>query len=392
MKALVFGLLSVALQFKVQAADPKLIEIHGFDIPVPDGWVRTNDPAGAVLLHPPEPKGFEHVEPQFVMFVFPTQPLQGTFWESHRAIFDEAVKATKLSNLVAPIHDPSAPGPFVRSSTAGDTPNNSLRAVRLYSAPAEDGIASIMVFGSEAFTYTGPMLHQTRVRKHPKEASRAKIVEAYRRLQQQLDVHVNRGEMLVGAAPYARILLRDDGVADFTPVYDEGYAASRVPQKVDRALQRGHYGSWKALGDEVHIVREAGKPAEVYRRDNGKLRLGDKVWEPMPSVDGLKLDGAWRLPGAKDRRIEFTPGGRFKDEGLLEDVGFFTVYAWAGSRIVAQQCPPPRGAGTYEIREFTLLLKYDDGLAWSTDFSIEGTDAKDVSKLLLRTGKLEREP
>jgi len=392
MKALAFGLLSLALQFQVHAADPKPVEVHGFDIPVPDGWVRRNDPAGAVLLHPPQARGFEHVEPQFVMFVFPTQPLQGTFWESQRALLDEIVKTTKLTNLVAPIHDPSAPGPFVRSSTAGDDARKSIRAVRLYSAPAEGGIATIMVFGSEDFGTTGPMLHNTRVRKPPKETPRAKIVEAYRRLEQQADVHVNRGEFLVGATPYARILLRDDGVADFMPKYDEGYAASRVPPKVDRALQRGPYGSWKAVGnDEVHIVREAGKPAEVYRRENGNLRLGEKVWEKMPSVEGLKLDGAWRLPGAKERRIEFTPAGRFKDEGLLEDVGSWPVYAWAGSRIVTQQRPPPRGEGTYEIREFTLLLKYDDGSPWSTDFSIEGTDAKDVSKLLLRTGTLEKE-
>jgi len=326
-----------------------------------------------------------------VMFVFPTQPLEGTFWESQRALLDEAVKATKLTKVLEPIHDPSAPGPFVRSSTAGDDARKSVRAVRLYSAPAEGGIATIMVFGSEDFGTTGPMLHHTRVRNPPKEPPRPKIVEAYRRLEQQLDVHVNRGEMLAGAAPYARILLRDDGVADFMSVYDEGHAASRVPPKVDRALQHDRYGSWTAVGnEEIHIVREAGKPAEVYRRENGKLRLGDKVWEPMRLVDGLKLDGAWRLPGAKDRRIAFTPAGRFKDEGLLEDVGFWPVYAWAGSRIVTQPRPPPRGAGTYEIREFTLLLKYDDGPVWSTDFSIEGTDPKDLSKLL-RTGILERE-
>jgi hypothetical protein len=392
MKALVFGLLSVAVQVQVQAADPKPVEINGFAIPVPEGWVRQDDPSGTVMFHPPLARGFEHVEPQFFMFVIPTQPLKGTFWETHRATFDESVKAMNLTNTVAPIHDPSAPGPFVRSSTAGDDRRKSIRAVRLYSARSEGGIDSILMFGSEDFGTTGPMLHHTRVRKPPKAAPRPKIGEAYRRLEQQLDVHVNRGEMLVGAAPYARILLRDDGVADFMPVYDEGYAACPAPQKVDRALQRGRYGSWKAVGDqEIHIIREAGKPAEVYRRENGKLRIGDKVWDPMPLVDGLKLDGAWRLPGAKQKRIEFTPAGRFKDEGLLEDVGFWPVYAWAGSRIVTQQRPPPRGAGSYEIREFTLLLKYDDGLAWSTDFSIEGTDPKDLSKLLLRTGKLERD-
>ena len=84
--------------------------------------------------------------------------------------------------------------------------------------------------------------------------------------------------------------------------------------------------------------------------------------------------------------------GRFKDEGVLEDVGHFPVYAWGGSRIVFRQRPPARGSGTYEIRDFTLLVKYDDGRVWSTDFSTLGANPKDLSKLQLRGGTLHMEP
>ena len=311
------------------------------------------------------------------------------------AVFEEIVKSLRLTNTVAPIHEPNSPGPFIRSSTAGDDAARRIQAVRLYSALSEDGIECVLVVGQEDFAATGPMLHRTKLRKPPKEAPRPKIVEAYRRLKQQADVNVNRGELLVGAVPYERILLRDDGVADFSPVYPEGHAASRVPPKVDSKLQFGNYGSWKAVGDkEVHIVRQAGKPAEVYAREDGKLRFRDQVWQPMPLVGGLKLDGRWHLPGAVDkpRRIEFTAAGRFRDEGVLEDVGSFPVYAWAGSRLIVQDRPPERGAGTYEVRDFTLLVKYDDGRVWSTDFSTYGADAKDLSKLLMRGGVLHRMP
>jgi hypothetical protein len=150
------------------------------------------------------------------------------------------------------------------------------------------------------------------------------------------------------------------------------------------------------VGDrEVHVVRQASKPAEIYVRENGNLRRGDEVWQPMPLVDGLKLDGRWNLPvpaGQPPRRIEFTAAGRFKDEGVLEDVGHFPVYAWSGSRIVFRERPPARGSGTYEIRDFTLLVKYEDGRVWSTDFSTWGTDPKDPSKIQLRGGTLHREP
>jgi hypothetical protein len=389
MRTLIFALLLVRLQ-----AGAAPITAHGFDISLPDGWTRTDDPAGAVVLRPAKGPGGAEVD--YMLLVLPAEPLRGTLWETHRSIFEEVVKTTGLKNTVPPIHEASAPGPFIRSSTAGDDANKSIRPVRLYSAPSEAGMECIVIFGSEDFAITGPMLHAARVKKPAKPPPRPKIVEAYRRLKQQADVNVNRGEYLVGSVPFERIWLRDDGVADFSAVYPEGYAASSVPPKVDRTLLHGNYGSWKAVGDrEVHIVRHASKPAEVFVREKGNLRLGDQVWQLMPLVDGLKLDGRWNLPvpaGQSPRRIEFTAAGRFNDEGVLEDVGHFPVYAWGGSRIVIRERPPARGAGTYEVRDFTLLFKYDDGPVWSTDFSTLGSDPKDLSKLQLRGGTLHREP
>jgi hypothetical protein len=390
MRALVIAMVLVWLQ----VAEAAPATIHGLDIPVPDGWTRTDDPAGAVVLRPgPGPGG---AVPEYMLIVLPAQPLRGTLWETHRSIFEELVKTADLQNTVAPIHEANAPGPFIRSSTAGDDANKSIRPLRLYSAPSEAGIECVVVFGSEDLALVGQMLHGARVTKPVKRPPRAKIVEAYRRLKQQADVNVNRGELLVGAVPFERIWLRDDGVADFSAVYPEGYAASSIPPKVDRTLQHGNYGLWKAVGDrEVHVVRQASKPAEIYVRENGNLRRGDEVWQPMPLVDGLKLDGRWNLPvpaGQPPRRIEFTAAGRFKDEGVLEDVGHFPVYAWSGSRIVFRERPPARGSGTYEIRDFTLLVEYEDGRVWSTDFSTWGTDPKDLSKIQLRGGTLHREP
>jgi hypothetical protein len=376
-----------------QPATPTIQSIQGLDMPLPAGWKQENDPAGAIVLHPAGPQHDPKSPAQFMMIVLPTRPLRGTFWETHRAVFDEVVKGSQLTNTVETVFEPDAPGPFIRSATAGDDANKSVKAIRLYSALSEGGIECVVVYGNEEFIVTGPMLHRTAVRKPAKPAGRTKIVEAYRRLSAQLQADAHRGEYLLGSVPYERIWLRADGVADFTPLYPEGSAASRVPSKVDARLQNGRFGSWKAGGEkEVHIVRRPGQPAEVYLRENGNLRLGDKVYEPMPSVDGLKLNGRWSLPGDKARRIEFTAAGRFKDEGLLEDVGYLPVHAWTGAREVSLPRPPARGEGTYEVREFTLLLKYDDGRAWSADLSIEGADPKDVSKILLKTGVLHLEP
>jgi hypothetical protein len=368
-------------------------EVHGLLIPLPEGWSRKDEAGGAMALRPPAPRTERDPDRNYVMLVLPTQPLRGTLWETQLAIFDEVVKGSGLRNTVPPLHEPDAPGPFIRSSTAGDDVHGAVRAVRLYSALSEGGIECIVVFGEEDFGATGSILRSAKARKAPKDAPRATFAAAYRRLAQQTHVEYFRGEQLIIAVPYDRIWLRSDGLADFSPIYREGYAASRVPAKAEPALRNGRYGSWKAVGEkEVHILRKSDKPVEVYIREGASLRLGDKVYEPMPSVDGLRLEGRWHLPGAgRKRRIEFTAAGRFEDDGLLEDVGVHPVTEWAGSKEVLYPRPPAAGKGTYEIRDFTILLEYEDGRRWSCDFSIYGSDPKDFSRLILKTGIIHRE-
>jgi hypothetical protein len=120
-------------------------------------------------------------------------------------------------------------------------------------------------------------------------------------------------------------------------------------------------------------------------REKGKLRRGAEIWQPMPAVDGLKLDGRWELG---DARIAFTPEGRFTDAGVLAHVGALPVLKHAGSKEFYWAKPPARGAGTYELRDFTLLVRYDDGTAWASDFSTLG---EDLSVLLLRSTVLRKD-
>src|SRR6185436_9877168 len=106
-------------------------------------------------------------------------------------------------------------------------------------------------------------------------------------------------------------------------------AASPNPRKVDASLQNGDYGSWKAVGDAIHVTRTAGGKVEIFERHEGGLRGGGKDWEAMPRVDGLKLSGRWELKSPPDEKvlpyhhwIEFTAEGRFKADGVLKSVAF----------------------------------------------------------------------
>jgi len=387
------GLLQDPIPKAPKSRPAKAVEsVFGLEIPLPDGWTRTDEPEGGVTLVPPRAKEAPLEPPLYVLLVLPPQPLRGTLWETQRTMFDEMAKAM-LKDTVPPKHEPSVPGPFIRTSTAGKDATNWTQTLRVNGVLTEAGYVSVVVYGSENLKTIGTILHGVVVKNPPKAAARPRIAEAWRRRVQQTVTEFNAGQMLITAVPYDRLWLRADGVADFTPLYLEGHAASPLPPKIDARMLQGFYGAWTAGGDqEIHVTRAADKPAQVYRRENGKLRLDDQVWEPMASVDGLKLDGRWHLPGAaQPRRIEFTAAGRFKDDGLLEDVGHVPVPAWAGGHVVRLPKPPPRGEGRYEIRDFTILFTYDDGVAWSADFSIEGNDPKDLSKLLLRAGILHRE-
>src|SRR6185436_6309581 len=93
--------------------------------------------------------------------------------------------------------------------------------------------------------------------------------------------------------------------------------------------------------------------------------------------DGLKLSGRWEVktPLTHDW-IEFTPEGRFKVEGVLKTVAFGDVNPYR---------PPVQASGAYEIRDWTIFFKFDDGTSWSTDFSTLGRDLKPDSSILVRT-------
>ena len=399
MIVLAAAVLSLLMGVEEPAHPAKPVEsVFGLEIPLPAGWSRSDDPSGSVAFIPPRSESSPLLPPVYMMIVLPPQPLRGTLWETQRSLFDEIVQGMKLRDTVAPKHEPSVAGPFIRTSTAGADAENWTQTLRVNGVLTDAGMVCVVTYGSDNLRDVGTILNGVVVKNPPKAASRPKIAEAYRRFAQQSVTEFHQGHMITSAVPYDRLWLRADGVADFTPIYLEGHAASPLPPKIDPKMLQGYYGAWTAVGDsEVHVRRAADKPAEVYRRENGKLRLGDKVWEPMPSIDGLKLDGRWHLPGAasenppRTRRIEFTKAGRFKDDGLLEDVGYVPVAAWAGGHVIRLRRPPARGEGTYEIREFTILLTYDDGFVWSADFSIDGDDPKNLSRLLMRTGVLHRE-
>lgn len=359
------------------AVVPSGILVHGLRIPVPADWIRKDEPTGGVVLLPPQnqnPNGF-------FMMVLPTQKLQGTHWETHKAVLKAALAWAQIPEQGASIQNtPTGPGPFVYSTATGKTTTGEYRGIHLFTAP-HDGqmevITTVNVYAPEV-RILWPILQKTTFKDPPKE-DRPRILEAYRKLVRMLYTNPGAAELAVGGIQYERMWLRSDGTADFSSWYREGYAMSPDAPKIDGGLLTGQAGRWKAVGDKIEVQRDAKTPPVIYERANGDL--GE--WEAMPRVDGMKLSGRYskkslQAAGVNQyyHRIDFKEDGTFKADGALWFVG--------GSDPDWPKLPD-KPSGTYELRDWTIFFTLEDGRVWTTDFSTIHKDPNDRSGILLRT-------
>ena len=356
---------------------PSGIVIAGLRIPVPADWLRKDEPTGHVYLFPPQAKNPNGS----MLMISPTQKLQGTHWESHKAILKMAMAWAQIKEDGATVaHIPQGPGPFIYSTATGKIPSGEFRGIQLYTAPHDGLIESITMVNvyKPDLMAIWPFLEKTTFKDPPKE-DRPRIVEVYRKVVRKMFTNPGAAELATGGMQYERLWLRADGTADFASWYKEGYAASPEAPKIDGGLLDARAGKWRAAGDKIEILRDANTPPTVYERGDGTL--GE--WELMPRVDGLKLSGRYSkksLAAAGVQQfyhwIDFKPDGTFATDGVLWFVGGDDS-DWPRF--------PNKLSGTYEIRDWTIFFTFEDGRTWSTDFSTIRKDPKDLSGILLRT-------
>lgn len=362
-------LLAFLAAFPQDPSREKPTVIQGLSMPVPSTWTR-KDEGGVTFLIPPQVQS----SLPYLLAVFPPNKLQGaTHWEAHRAMVKDLLAQAQWGGQPVLTSKPDGPGIFIKTDAAGRTADGQGRQFTLFTAVHDGTMEAILGANVLDRNVVDPVLQATTFKDPPKQSAPPKIVEAYRHMDQKMYLNLSGGAQIPGNLQYERLWLLSNGVADFSTYYFEGYAASPIPLKVDASMMSGDYGSWKTVGDKIHIVRSPGAAPEVYERDGTGLKGGGKRWEPMSRVDGLKLSGRWEV---QSDWIEFSPEGRFKVAGLLKTVA-------TGDVVKAR--PLAEGAGAYEIRDWTIFFKFDDGTAWSTDFSILGREEKPDASLLFRT-------
>ncbi len=179
--------------------------------------------------------------------------------------------------------------------------------------------------------------------------------------------------------------------------YPDGRVHSRVPEGglegFDRdASERAApslWGRYQQVSPGRWSIRwnEASRPVEVRREGDG-LRVDGEVVFPVATLEGMRLDGTYRLRSAgADVPFSLTlrADGRFRDDELIGALAYENI-AMPVPRTIAG------GAGVYRIRRNTLELAYDDGrhVFVAIHASPEAARATPVSAISISGWPLER--
>jgi len=195
---------------------------------------------------------------------------------------------------------------------------------------------------------------------------------------------------------FAHVIFYEDGTFLFAAPAKGLYNFDREQDKADRQGDNfwgtytfnGNTGTWKY--DAASVVNE------ITLESDGGLKLTSTYskFYRCASVDNYRFDGSYTSRADPFDPELSQPGEkaviRFKSDGTFIDEGLFTnIYTYLGIGTGKTKDDFAPGNGTYELKDFTLILRYSDGRIIQTFFSffINGKDASDYvcidSRLLL---------
>ncbi len=197
-------------------------------------------------------------------------------------------------------------------------------------------------------------------------------------------------------------------VGSYTPEYrwktffDDGVAFGDLPNGGMAGFNREAARRVSALSDYWNTYTFAGSSGELRREgtsakwglqllNRDQLKIGSDTFYRCASVDGLRLDGSWTsYANPDDPSLDALPVGqrpviRFGRDGRFRDDGLFATFITSGG-------DDRPGGGQYEMRDFSLILRYDDGRLRQEAFTgFLGANPRDQNaKVFVRRSQLSR--
>jgi len=132
-------------------------------------------------------------------------------------------------------------------------------------------------------------------------------------------------------------------------------------------------GRWTESGGTI-TVEWTLREAEKFERDGENLKSGGTSWGPLKSMDGARLEGTFDHPTGFGPvwSIRFGKDGRFDADGVNNTMG--------GE--ISMPAFPGKGSGAYEIRSWTLILRFDNGFRTSIALGV-GFDPATAKAILV---------
>jgi hypothetical protein len=146
-----------------------------------------------------------------------------------------------------------------------------------------------------------------------------------------------------------------------TTYVSEGFATLDVAGM--KELPNRRFGRWKEESGTVTVQMFQGAPLKLAR-DGDDLK-GDWTWNRMKPLDGLRPAGTYRRVVASGQVQSIT----LKEDGTFETTRANEVM---GGSLVNPDFPV-FGRGSYEIRKWSLILRFDTGFVQSMNLMTDGT-------------------
>jgi hypothetical protein len=193
-------------------------------------------------------------------------------------------------------------------------------------------------------------------------------------------VHIDiRSNTLTSNVLTDHILFFQNGIVVREGVVSAPRSCYATIETADLATLPFNYGRWREdkSASKVFIQWQQGPPWTL-KREGDRLSLEGKKLLKLRPLDGLKLDGTFVHRSLLGTNVTLT---------LRRDESFET-----GGLMEEMICGPPNrrptlsGAGTYEVRKWTLILHFSSGALTLLPISVPSDeDLRAVSKFSLRS-------
>jgi hypothetical protein len=118
--------------------------------------------------------------------------------------------------------------------------------------------------------------------------------------------------------------------------------------------QRFFTGRYRAEGNNIEIIWNNSPDNRWYVQLNEQGSEAGLAYVPLCRCNGKRFAGVYLLGGGLPYAIQFAPDGTFAENGLADQRGYFPD----SFRLNGRFRP---GQGTYEIQNYTILMRYTDG-------------------------------